>query len=430
LREQLQSEISYLESQLSTLRREALLTRVNDELEDIDTQLAGLLGSTDSAVRFAAARLSGLWQQESLVTSIQELALRLAAQARQYELTYTSRVTTPGPHQIRLQVNVDGTEIAAPVRSFSVDLRPPEVILLDPPKRILRASEDPTVPLAELPPRALEIRFLITFPDGYPRPLAQSQLLVDGRAVSQRDQPPFESLSWDLSSELESREHRLQVRALDSIGMEAFSPVSTVEIEVQLPPQGLAAVRPGLIYLIAAMGILLAGFALAIGLLSLGRRAATPRGADSFPFEARTVAARPHLHRELPVGPAEAYLRPVEADRGLATIPLIGKDLILGRDPSLAAVPLDDPSVDRMHARVIRLADGEYLLQDQGSLAGTWVNFERIPESGVRLRHGDRIHIGDVALRFELQDPPAPRKIRILPGEELNAAHLIEEQGP
>jgi putative heme-binding domain-containing protein len=48
---------------------------------EVHTQLAGLLGSTDSAVRFAAARLSGLWQQGSLVTSIQELALREREQA-------------------------------------------------------------------------------------------------------------------------------------------------------------------------------------------------------------------------------------------------------------------------------------------------------------------------------------------------------------
>jgi len=42
LREQLQSEIWSLESRLSTLRREALLPQISDELEDIDTRLASL----------------------------------------------------------------------------------------------------------------------------------------------------------------------------------------------------------------------------------------------------------------------------------------------------------------------------------------------------------------------------------------------------
>jgi len=339
-----------------------------------------------------------------------DLADLIADQGRQYELTYTSRVTNPGPHQIRLEVNVDGVEVAAPVRSFSVDLRPPEILLLDPPRAIRRASDDPTLPLAELPPKSVEVEFLANFPDGYARPLALSQLRVDGQVVSEQEQPPFEVLTWDLGEVVETGEHRLQVRVVDSIGMEALSSVAIVRVEVQAPPQGLAAIRPGLLYFLAAIAILLAGAGLAVGLLSMGQRAARPGGT---PRETSTTRAprAATLHRELPDEPAEAHLRPVSPSLQLEDIPLIGKDVILGRDPSLAAVPLDHPSVDRMHARLIRLADGGYLLQDQGSLAGTWVNFEQIPESGVRLRHGDQIHLGDVCLRFEYENPPEPRRI-------------------
>jgi pSer/pThr/pTyr-binding forkhead associated (FHA) protein len=82
------------------------------------------------------------------------------------------------------------------------------------------------------------------------------------------------------------------------------------------------------------------------------------------------------------------------------SIPLIGTDIFIGSDPSLTAVPLEDPSVDRMHARLIRQVDGGYLLKDQGSIAGTWVNYEEIPKEGLLLSDGDRVHFGRAFFQF------------------------------
>jgi pSer/pThr/pTyr-binding forkhead associated (FHA) protein len=98
-------------------------------------------------------------------------------------------------------------------------------------------------------------------------------------------------------------------------------------------------------------------------------------------------------------------------------VPLTGIDVVLGRDASLAAVVLDDPSVERMHARLIRQADGDYLLRDQGSVAGSWINYELVPKSGQRLQHGDHIQLGRVEFRFQLPGDHPPRKIRITPDE-------------
>ncbi|HEY69596.1 MAG TPA: FHA domain-containing protein [Anaerolineae bacterium] len=95
---------------------------------------------------------------------------------------------------------------------------------------------------------------------------------------------------------------------------------------------------------------------------------------------------------------------------GLQAIPLTGAELNLGRDASLAAFPIEDPSVSPLHARLIRSASGRYLLRDQGSVAGTWVNYEAVSEQGRELKHGDVIHLGRVAFRFQLKNPPPERK--------------------
>jgi pSer/pThr/pTyr-binding forkhead associated (FHA) protein len=101
-------------------------------------------------------------------------------------------------------------------------------------------------------------------------------------------------------------------------------------------------------------------------------------------------------------------------------IPLTGVDIIVGSDPSLAAVPIEDPSIDGMHARLIRQVDGDYLIRDQDSKAGTWVNFEPLPEEGKRLEHGDLIQFGATKFRFQLTDPPPARIIRTKSTKEDN----------
>jgi predicted component of type VI protein secretion system len=68
-----------------------------------------------------------------------------------------------------------------------------------------------------------------------------------------------------------------------------------------------------------------------------------------------------------------------------------------------------------LHARLIRLAAGHYQLRDQGSVAGTWVNYQQVPEEGQILKHGDLIHIGRSAFRFRLAEAPPEPEIRLRP---------------
>ncbi len=79
----------------------------------------------------------------------------------------------------------------------------------------------------------------------------------------------------------------------------------------------------------------------------------------------------------------EAYL--LEADR-----------LTLGRSPD-CDVFLDDVTVSRNHAVLLRTESG-FVIEDQGSLNGTFVNRRRVERSA--LADGDEVQIGKYKLTF------------------------------
>jgi pSer/pThr/pTyr-binding forkhead associated (FHA) protein len=67
-----------------------------------------------------------------------------------------------------------------------------------------------------------------------------------------------------------------------------------------------------------------------------------------------------------------------------------------GRHPD-SDIFLDDITVSRRHAEIIRRSDGFHVL-DVGSLNGTYVNRDRVEEA--KLANGDELQIGKFKLVF------------------------------
>jgi hypothetical protein len=78
------------------------------------------------------------------------------------------------------------------------------------------------------------------------------------------------------------------------------------------------------------------------------------------------------------------------------SFPLNGDRMAIGRRPD-SAVFLDDVTVSRDHALVVRRGDDLYL-DDLGSLNGTYVNRHRVDSH--RLDDGDELQIGKYKLTF------------------------------
>ncbi len=75
----------------------------------------------------------------------------------------------------------------------------------------------------------------------------------------------------------------------------------------------------------------------------------------------------------------------------------------LGRDPG-CDIALPTGTVSRFHAQLRREGD-DLVLKDLGSRNGVFVNGARVREA--RLRSGDEIRLGKIAVRFQKEEPPA-----------------------
>lgn len=113
-----------------------------------------------------------------------------------------------------------------------------------------------------------------------------------------------------------------------------------------------------------------------------------------------------------PEGTSEAHLAAIPAGEGVGSSPVLlirsgggreGEEAILdadlltvGRDPENHLF-LDDVTVSRHHARVVRAAAG-FVVEDLNSLNGTYVNRSRIERH--QLVDGDELQIGKFKLAF------------------------------
>lgn len=365
-----------------------------------------------ASLRLLAQSTGGVFMLLEPGGSLSDLMTRIAGQRTQYELTYTSPAQSSGMHSLQAQVSRDQLNLTSSRSLYTLDLRPPEVVFVTPPTQIVRQPDGGTTRVEDLNPTSWPLEVLVTFPDGHARDLVRSQLLVDGRMVAETTQPPFDRLLWDLRGLSQTGTHLLAVAVEDQQGLRGVSTSTSVSVEVASSASGLVALQPAMAPFLAAIGLLMAGIVVAALWTSSRRRlAGLPRVPASQRASPRPMLRRARLQRMEESQRTEAFLL-WEGDAA-EPIPLVGIDLTFGRDAALATVVLNDASVSALHARLIRQADGAYVLKDQGSIAGTYVNFEPIPEAGQRLQHGDRVHIGRLAFRFRLAEAPPPRTVSV-----------------
>lgn len=359
-----------------------------------------------------------------------------------YSLTYISMLTDGGDHTLGLYVNTADGQIPALDQSFTVNIQPPNPIFLAPPLQIKRQPPANDPYSEDLTPAQQQIEILVEFPDEHPRELKRTTLSVDGQIVDQNTSEPFETFFWDLSAYDESGQHEITVEVEDSLGLSKSSMGIPVNITVVQPQRGIRALFGKYRSYIVLGAIALAGLLL-LGILLRGRttivlfpkrREKKKRFEDPLtqpvvvPMEPPVSATKKSktqprkIIEKLQPKPARlpeapAYLIRLtnggEPASGVP-IPLAEKDMTFGTDPVQSKHVLDDPSISALHARIKQAEDGHFIIYDHGSIAGTWVNYEPITREGLRLAHGDRIHFGQLAYRFDLSRPPAESEPKVV----------------
>ncbi|MBN2450557.1 MAG: FHA domain-containing protein [Lentisphaeria bacterium] len=79
-------------------------------------------------------------------------------------------------------------------------------------------------------------------------------------------------------------------------------------------------------------------------------------------------------------------------------------DTTIGRSGECTVQLLHDAELSRIHCSIQRQDDGSYVLVDEASTNGTFLNDERVVNEEKLLQDGDRIRIGHTTLTFREQD--------------------------
>jgi hypothetical protein len=352
----------------------------------------------------------------------------LAPLRHTYLLEYSSGILTSGSHTLAVQVTLNGGPVSSADMPFELDVQPPNPILVAPPQQIVRTAPDArTTAAASFIPAQQTISIIVEFPDKRTRPLVRTVLYVDGIQAAENTSAPFDQFTWDLKGYTISAQHILTVKAVDGYGLSKVSLGVPVLVTVVKPQFGLLPWLSRNSQWVALGAIFFAGGGLVVIFTSSRvrnrRKTATGRRSRldplTQPVHPESRKSGLHLERKNLVKSSEAYLVRLKDDGQPITappIPIASAEVIFGSDPIQATYILDDPSVSPRHAR-LKKKDGEYILSDEKSVAGTWINYEQL--TGPRsLRHGDVIHFGRMSYRFMLRKPPELPTLRVTPTEK------------
>ena len=382
------------------------------------------LASGATALKDLAIQTGGQYVTFSGEEPLPGLEMYLAPLRSTYRLTYVSGILTSGGHNLKVQANLDGETITSEALSFELNIQPPNPILVVPPEQIVRhAPDERTTATAAFLPNQQTIDIIIEFPDGRTRRLVSTTLLVDDQKVAKNTSEPFDHFTWDLSGYATSGQHLLSVEAVDSLGLSKISLGVPVTITIVKPQFGFLPFLARNSLWVTLVAILFAGAVLGV-ILAGGRIRHRSRPADrgshidplTQPVEADMGRRNLRLPWKRPAKQPDAYLVRLKDDGQPVTappIPISTPEMTFGSDPLQVMRILDDPSVSPLHAR-LQEQNGEYILTDEKSAAGTWVNYEALAVPR-RLQHSDVLHIGRLSYRFMLRKPPESPAPKITP---------------
>jgi len=333
-----------------------------------------------------------------------------------YHLAYDSGLQETGTYPLEIHVELPNETLRGESLPFYIDIHPPNPMLIAPPAVISRQANTGAGDTDEtLSPETYPIEIMVSFPDGYPREIVGSRLIVDGRVVAVRVSAPFDSFTWDLTGLTESVEHNIMVEVDDSLGLSGRTILTPVQIDI-LATESLPSLTWPQVGLIVAGVIVLGSLTVLVGWFVRRREFSEwlPKIWLEF-FKAKTdqgITVTPLPPREVRIYATLLPLIPLGEDPRAEEIHITQRQTCFGSDPELAEQVIDMPEIEGLHAQTI-IQGGVCQIQDLGSETGTWVNYDSVGTKPIRIYPGDLIHFGNLGFRFTIIDKENSNSVTI-----------------
>lgn len=389
----------------------ALTQQARDRGVRVDVWMVGesyyLSNDQGGALVALAANTGGEFLHYTGLEGIPDLNTLHAALGSVTSLTYTSGLNASGTYSLGVSVSLDDLTAEGETQPFNLEVLPPNPMLLSPPILIERtwqgAEEEQT-----LVPQTQELSILIQFPDGHPRTLTSSRLLVDGVVMDINQAEPFDRFTWDLGDDEVGGEHFIQVVVEDQLGLTAETIAFPVQVTVLTPEP-----EPGFDWVHAGMlgAAFLVGLSVVLLLVWLGqglyrRRQAGRQAAAPTPTEEELIPRPLDLSGQA----ALAVLVPSRSLLGLADpdcIPIRKSKFVLPDD-----LPPESPyrAEGRWESAKswLNVANKQFWLHSGTGPAEIWVNGQPVGVDPVEVRPGDLVYFGKTGFRFTInRDEPS-----------------------
>lgn len=377
------------------------------------------------ALQQLAARTDGRYFHFSGLENLPEIEPYFAPLRGLYTVSYSSIINKSGSHSISAIVKTSDGEIASVPQTISLKIGSPNPFFLSPPSQIDRSWLNDRVN-ATLEPQSVKLDYLVEFPDGYERQLKTARLYIDGVLAQESTDLENKQFIWTLPDNRAASRHVLELEVVDILGLTGRSIEIPVQITVKtISKTGLQIFMSNIFtgeHLVIFIAVFLSAAALITILIlsSRGHRFRLSRRPSR--KEVRDPLTQPVIIRgekskpaKLPVQPKTAatqeapqiLARFVPADQagkkgnGENSLLVTQSDLTLGRDSRLVDLVILSPSVSPLHAKLHMTGEGQFILSDADSIAGTWVNYAPVSSQGIRLEHNDLVNFGKASFRFE-----------------------------
>lgn len=328
-----------------------------------------------------------------------------------YTLTYASGIRETGTYPLTVKATLNNETFNGQNQSFYIDIQPPNPIFVSPPTEYAcQTPSDKAGAAAAMISECLEWQIILVFPDGHPREIVASRLVVDGVVVAINKNAPFDTFTWEVPLSIDPGEHIVQAEVEDSLGFSArtaLTPLNISQIQTETV-SGISVIKIAVILIAMLLGA--AFLLLAVWHAKRLLKSQSLRGFLQHLFgKDKGLAPDESLNRPRK-GIILATLLPLQETNNPIQIMLPEANSEHGKEPVQALLEGEPIEGMRVH---LTIQDGGYWLRDYDSVGGTWINYERVGTKNVRITPGDLIHFGSVGFRFTIKQNQEPHKANV-----------------